>query len=473
VQLLSLQASGELTGQSLQDVLSIASDAVTNAFLAGKGIDSIYASELLMVTAQGLGLQASSSAAASTGIGRRLLAAPDNYTLTTATSAAASRVEVALTDLAVLLAQNAGPGIGWLSASGDGLSVSVVKKQGPAFSGFTIPVGPATTNTTQATPVQQADLDNSANALVAISAALQSSGEDGNVEVWLALADPTWLITTAPAPQEVDIMGFKEAAWNASLAPVAPPLLNVTLLTPAVNVTFPYNAGSNVPCAATNDEASTCDLTITMPISNQAYLDHARANSRLLLCLRIEGGALVAPVSDADGWHFDNSTAGVLRCVTSRQGTYVIAAVDPVDTTPPPQPSQSTAPGGNTTNTTETSNATMCVDGTLADNSSVPCNTTGGSNTTRPSSSPEVNTTSPSPSPSVNETSPSPSPEPSPSPQPPQQGTPQTPAGKLYGLLVNLGPVKQCQVRCFVLLHAAPTGGYLHTYVRHLSLAAA
>jgi hypothetical protein len=486
VQLLGLQGSGALTGQSLQDALSIAANAVTNAFLAGKGVDSIYASELLMVTARGLGLQAPSSAAAGTSTGRRLLAVPDNYVLSVATNTSADHTEGVLADLATLLAPNAGPGIGWVSASGDGLSVSVVRKQGPAFNGYIVPVGPATTNTTQATPVQQADLDNTANALVSISFGLQPSGEDTDVEVWLHMAaNPAWLITTAPAPQESDITAFKEAAWNSSLAPVAPPLLNITLLTPAVNVTFPYHSGSDVPCvAATGGETTTCQLTTTLPVANQAYLDHATANNRLLLCLRIVDGALVAPVSYADGWRFDNSTTGALRCVTLKQGAYVIAAVDPVDTTPPPVPSPSPAPevnnpntstGGSTTtvdsnttvnstttvdsnttvnanttvhsdttvdtnstvnNTTVNDNTTVHSNNTVDSNTTVKSNTTSDFNTTSPSPS-----SSPSPSPSVNETSPSPLPS-------PQQGAPQTPAAQLHGLLVNLGAVKQCKV-CF------------------------
>jgi hypothetical protein len=134
VQLLGLQGSGELTSQSLQDALSIAADAVTNAFLAGKGVDSIYASELLMVTARGLVLQTASDAAAGTSTGRRLLAAPDNYSLTVATTEVAVQTARTLEDLAALLAdsQNVGPAVGWVCASGNGLSVSVVKKQGQA-----------------------------------------------------------------------------------------------------------------------------------------------------------------------------------------------------------------------------------------------------------------------------------------------------------------------------------------------------
>jgi hypothetical protein len=57
---------------------------------------------------------------------------------------------------------------------------------------------------------------------------------------------------------------------------------------------------------------------------------------------------------------------------------------------------------------------------------------------------------SPSPSPSTKD-SPSPSPQaveasPSPSPQVPLQGLSQTPASKLFGLLINLGAVQHCTV---------------------------
>jgi hypothetical protein len=199
--------------------------------------------------------------------------------------------------------------------------------------------------------------------------------------------------------------------------------------------------------------------------------------SRLLLCLRIsndsESAILVA--SAADGWQmYGDDTANNLTCVTSKQGTYVIASVDAVDTTkpvvtPPPTVDNST----NTTNTTACNgtvafddDGTACgnatVNGTLSDTNTTLTNTTLTNTTLTNTTSNATVDVSPSPSlepepsPSPNVTdSPSPSPappdqtgeaSPSPAPQPLQQGKPQTPAAKLSGVLINLGAVQQCQV---------------------------
>lgn len=193
-----------------------------------------------------------------------------------------------------------------------------------------------------------------------------------------------------------------------------------------------------------------------MPLLAGASVD----TSRLLVCLRISdtgvhAGKLVAS-ADASGWQmYGNYSANGLTCVTSKNGTYVIAAVDAVDTTPPvvtPPPTVDNFT--NTTNTTVRNgtvafdgNGTACgnatVNGTLTDTNTTLTNTTD-SNTTDVSPSP-----SPEPEP---ESSPSPSPDvavetsPSPSPQPLQQGKPQTPATRLSGVLINLGVIQQCEV---------------------------
>lgn len=465
-QLLQLQQDGQLTSQSLQNALRITADAITSAVLAGKGVDSMYANELLAMTAQGLGLAAasSSSGASTVTAGRRLLAAPEGYSFTPIGGDNAAPTTKALDDLADLLQPSAGPAVGWVSSSGGGLSVSVLNRQGASYAGYTVPVGSQVTNNTEGKPIQEADLTNPANALVNVKAGLTPDPlEADNVAVWVQMVDnPAVLITAVPTPSDIDVAAYKEAAWNSTLPPVAPPLLNLTVLTPVVIVKFPRQTPDTVPCVAgnaTNNQSVDCTLTIKHPISNATYMDP----TRLLLCLRIgSDGKLSASTAAADqgGWQLvGNYSSGnnTLQCVTGLPGAYVLAAVDPVDTTRPVViiPSPSPEPIANATANTTTN---VTCNGTSLDANATACNGTAPAsandtqvNVTSPSPSPAAvnESSSPSPSPAAVEESPSPSPalaSPSPSPQAPQQGTPQAPADSLHGLFINLGPVKSCSV---------------------------
>jgi hypothetical protein len=385
-----------------------------------------------------------------------LLAAPDGYSFTPGDSANAASTTNALDNLAGLLQPSAGPAVGWVSSSGGGLSVSVLNKQGASYACYTVPVGSQVTNNTDNKPIQEADLTNPANALVNIKAGL--TPEAGNVAVWVQMVDnPAVLITAVPTPSDLEagVTAYKEAAWNATLPPVAPPLLNLTVLTPVVIVKFPGQTPDTVPCVAgnaTNNQSVDCTLTIKHPISNAAYMDP----TRLLLCLRIgSDGKLSASTAAADqgGWQLVgnySSSNNTLACVTGLPGAYVLAAVDPVDTTRPVVivPSPSPEPMTNAT-------ANVTCNGTSVNGNATACNGTAPAsandtqvNATSPSPSPAAVEESPSPSPTVEE-SPSPSPalaSPSPSPPAPQQGTPQAPADSLHGLFINLGPVKSCSV---------------------------
>jgi hypothetical protein len=466
-----MQEDGQLTDRSLQATLSIAADAITSAVLAGKGVDSVYASELLVMTARGLQLPTAALGTTSSPTGRRLLQAQGGF-VATATAGDRNDLLGTLDSLADLLDESAGPAIGWISAYGQGLSVSVVKEARLEY-GYKVPVGPATSNTTMENPVQQADLDNVENAVVTFLADLEPSNTEPSVCVWFQMVNnAASLVTETPSPTAQDVDAFKAATWNNTLPPVAPPLINLTVLTPAVRIKLPDAPNHNFPCVAPGgNETVDCRISIKMPLLDGLSVDL----SRLLLCLRISDdsnpGILVAPASEADGWQMHGDSASNLTCVTSKNGTYVIAAVDAVDTTPPaviPPPTLDNST--NTTNTTACNgtvafdgNGTTCgnaaVNGTLGDTNTTLANTTltntTGNATTEvsPSPSPEPKP-SPSPSPDV-EASPSPSPSPqdqtggaspSPSPQPLQQGKPQTPAAKLSGVLINLGAVQQCQV---------------------------
>jgi hypothetical protein len=433
-QLLLMQEDNQLTDRSLQAALSITADAITSAVQAGKGVDSVYATELLVMTARGLQLSSTATGTGSSSAGRRLLATPVGYTAFVASGGGGSRDSLLtnLDALADLLDNNANPGGGWVTAPTTNLSVSVVNDIGSAYLNYTVAVGPQTTN---GTSNQAAGLNSATNAQVTFLAALTPAAIDGSVPIWLQLVqDPAVLVISTPAPTEADVNAFKAAAWNATLPRVAPPLLNLTVLTPAVRVKLPRltDEAAALPCAAAEANATVdCRMVIKLPVVNSTYVD----TSRLLLCLRIDGsGNVVAAASEADGWrmHGNYSTDGTLRCSASRQGTYVIAAVDPVDTTPPVVTPESPAPVNTTLNVTS------------PDGSNTTTNTSLG-NDTSPSPAPEA---SPSPSP---EEPPSPSPQAveassSPSPQMPLQGLSQTAASKLSGLLINLGAVQHCTV---------------------------
>lgn len=471
-----MQADGQLTDASLQAALGIAADAITSAVLAGKGVDSVYASELLLMTARGLQLPSGDATGSSTG--RRLLAAPAGYTFA---AAGASRLSIldALDSLANLLLPSAGPAVGWISASAEGLSVSVVNRAGQHYADYSLPAGPQATNNTEGTPIQAADPTHTANAVVTIQAAFTPA--DSTLAIWVQLVqNPALLVSKAPTPTQVDVDAFKAAAWNDTLPPVAPPLLNLTVLTPAVRVKLPSLEREDdavLPCAAAEGNATVdCSMVIKMPILDPTHVD----TSRLLVCLRIDtNGILVAAASPADGWQMygNYSSDGTLRCATSKQGTYVIAAVDPVDTTSPAVTPEPTAAVNATANYTACngtrefdSNGTACFNGSV--NTTTPdanvtanaivnatANATVGDGdvlnstetSTTASNTTDTNSTSPAPEPE----SPSPSPEPespSPSPEPaPLEGWQQS-SDQLRGLLINLGAVTQCQV----------SGGVLH-----------
>jgi hypothetical protein len=434
-QLLLMQEDSQLTDRSLQAALSITADAITSAVQAGKGVDSVYATELLVMTARGLQLSSTATGTGSSSAGRRLLATPVGYTAFVASGGGGSRDSLLtnLDALADLLDNNANPGGGWVTAPTTDLSVSVVNDVGSAYLNYTVAVGPQTTN---GTSTQAADLNSETNAQVTFLAALTPATIGGSVPIWLQLVqDPAVLVTSTPAPTEADVNAFKAAAWNDTLPRVAPPLLNLTVLTPAVRVKLPQltDEAAPLPCAAADANATVdCRMVIKLPVVNIDYVD----TSRLLLCLRIDGsGNLAAAASEADGWQMygNYTTDGTLRCSTKLQGTYIIAAVDPVDTTPPVVTQESPSPAP--------------VNATLNGSSPDGSNTTNTSlgNDTSPSPAPVE---SPSPSP---EESPSPSPQtveasPSPSPQVPLQGVSQTPASKLSGLLINLGAVQHCTV---------------------------
>lgn len=335
-----MQEDGQLTDRSLQAALSITSNAITSAELADKGIDSGYASELLAMTARGLQLSASAQALLAGGpAGRRLLALPEGYTAFTAGGGSRDTLLASLDALADLLDEHAGPGVGWVTAPGTELSMSVVKDLGGAFSNYTVAVGPATTNNTQGTSSQAADVRDATNALVTFLSGLVPDTEGGSVLAWLQLVrDPAALITATPSPTEADIEAFRAAAGNDTRPRVAPPLLNITVLTPALRVKLLQLTGDDavLPCAAAAENATVdCRMVVQLPAVNPAWV----GPSRLMLCLRVDAaGVLVAPASEADGWQMagNYSSDNTLRCATSRQGTYVIAAVDAVDTTAKP-----------------------------------------------------------------------------------------------------------------------------------------
>ena len=435
-QLLLMQEDSQLTDRSLQAALSITADAITSAVQAGKGVDSVYATELLVMTARGLQLSSAATGTGGSSAGRRLMATPVGYTAFVASGGGESRGTLLgnLDALADLLDDIAGPGIGWITAPSTDLSVSVVKDIGSAYVNYTVAVGPQTTN---GTSTQAADLNSADNAQVTFLVALTPSGS--SVPIWLQLVqDPAVLVTSTPSPTETDVNAFKAAAWNDTLPRVAPPLLNLTVLTPAVRVKLPQltDEAAALPCAAAEANATVdCRMVIKLPVVNTDYVD----TSRLLLCLRIDGnGNLVAAASEEDGWQMygNYSTDGTLRCSTSLQGTYVIAAVDPVDTTHPVVTPEPPAPVNTTLNVTS------------PDGSNTTTNTSLGNDSLSDTSPSPVPEASPSPSP---EEPPSPSPQvveasPSPSPQMPLQGLSQTPASKLSGLLINLGAVQHCTV---------------------------
>jgi hypothetical protein len=114
-----MQEDGQLTDRSLQATLSIAADAITSAVLAGKGVDSVYASELLVMTARGLQLPTAALGTTSSPTGRRLLQAQGGF-VATATAGDRNDLLGTLDSLADLLDESAGPAIGWISAYGQG-----------------------------------------------------------------------------------------------------------------------------------------------------------------------------------------------------------------------------------------------------------------------------------------------------------------------------------------------------------------
>jgi hypothetical protein len=385
-QLLLMQNDNQLTDRSLQAALSITADAITSAEQAGKGVDSVYASELLVMTARGLQLSSTSTGAGSSSAGRRLLATPQGYAFVARGNGGTRGTVLGNMDaLADLLDNNAIPGGGWITAHSNVMSVSVVKELGGSYANNTIAVGPQTTNSTANQP---ADLNNAANAQVTFLAGLTPA--DSSVPIWLQMVqDPAVLVTSTPAPTEADVNAFKAAAMNDTLPRVAPPLLNLTVLTPAIRVKLPQlnDEAAALPCAAADANTNVdCRMVIKLPVVNPAYVD----TNRLLLCLRIDGnGKLVAAASEDEGWQMygNYSNDGTLRCSTNRQGTYVIVAVDPVRTT-------------STVNTTTS-------DG----------NTTSNGNTNSDASAVTVG----------------------------QPGS-QTSASQLHGMLLNLGAVPQCTV---------------------------
>ena len=349
-QLLLMQEDSQLTDRSLQAALSITADAITSAVQAGKGVDSVYATELLVMTARGLKLSstATASGTGSSSAGRRLLATPVGYTVFVASGGGESRGTLLtnLDALADLLDNNAVPGGGWITAPSTDMSVSVVKDIGSVYVNYKVAVGPQTTN---ATSTHASDLNNAANAQVTFLAGLTPA--DSSVPIWLQLIkDPAVLVTTTPlAPTEADVNAFKAAAMNDTLPRVAPPLLNLTVLTPAIRVKLPQlnDEAAALPCAAADANTNVdCRMVIKLPVVNPAYVD----TNRLLLCLRIDAnGKLVAAASEDEGWQMygNFSTDGTLRCSTNWQGTYVIVAVDPVRTT---------STGGSTPNSTSNGN---------------------------------------------------------------------------------------------------------------------
>jgi hypothetical protein len=403
-QLMSLQEAGQLPDSSLQHALSITDTALTSAKLTGKGIDSIYATEILGLTARGLHLVDSTAVAVSVAVAtaiegtggsarRHLLAVPEGYSFTLSSASSVTTLQSSLYEIATELQPQAVPAIGWVSASQAGLSVSVSQRLGASFEDFTLAVGPQINSASPAF----ADAANATNALITPLAALKGPGGSSNIIMQLEMVqDPAWFITTSPDTSDAMIKSYKASVWNSSLTPVGPPLINLTLLTPAVAVNFPQAGGQfrdTIPCADPTANATVdCRVTIDIPISKLEYVDRRR----LLLCLRIVNGGLVAATSAGDGWEFDNGTTSStsLRCVISKQGTYVIAAVDRVDTTPPPQPSPSPAPVVNIT--ANATNATACngtnvacnvtANGTVAANA-----TSNGTSTTTPPS--QVNAT--------------------------------------------------------------------------------
>ena len=380
-QLMSLQEAGQLPNSSLQHALSITDTALTSAKLAGKGIDSIYATELLGLTARGLYLVDSTAVAVAEtavtdGTGstarRHLLAAPDGYTFSLASQESVTTLKQILDRIAAELQSQAGPAIGWVSASQADLSVSVSERLGASFENFTLAVGPQIiiSSSSSSTPAY-ADATNTANALITPLAALKGPGQGSVIMQLEMVQDPAWFIFQSPDTSDAMIESYKASVWNTSLTPVGPPLINLTLLTPAVAVKFPQaegHVGDTTLCADPTGNATVdCRVAIDIPITKLEYVDR----SRLLLCLRIVDGSLIAATSTAGGWEYDNSTTAStsLRCVTSKQGTYVIAAVDRVDTTPPPQPSPSPAPVVNVT--ANATNTTAC------NGTDVACNVTG------------------------------------------------------------------------------------------------
>jgi hypothetical protein len=294
-----------------------------------------------------------------------------------------------LDDIAAELQRQAGPAIGWVSASQKDLSVSVSKRLGVSFEDFTLAVGPQIIPTSSSSPAA-ADVNSTANALITPLAALKGPGGSQDISMRLEMVqDPSWFIDQSPDTSDAVIEAYKASVWNSSLTPVGPPLINLTLLTPAVAVKFSQaggQVGDTIPCAVpTGNVTVDCRVMIDIPIIKLEYVDR----SRLLLCLRIMDGNLLAATSAAGGWEFDNSTISStsLRCATSKQGTYVIAAVDPVDTTPPPQPSPSPAPEVNIT--ANATNATAC-NGTV-----VACNVTANATVAANSTSNDTSTTTP------------------------------------------------------------------------------
>jgi hypothetical protein len=402
---MSLQEAGQLPSSSPQHALSITDTALTSVQLAGKGIDNIYAAELLGLTARGLHLldttivavdddaPAPSSEATGGSVSQHLLAAPAGYTFTPSTQEAAAALQTRMDAIAGELQSQASPAIGWVSASETQarLSVSVSQRLGSSFEAFTLAVGPQID--ASSIPAAADAQRNDVNALVNPLAALKGPGNSQDIALQLGMVrDPSLFISQSPDTCDAMIEAYKAFVWNSSLTPVGPPLINLTLLTPAVAVKFPQAEGSvgdTLPCADSTGNATVdCRLLIDFPVINAAYVNHGR----LLLCLRIVDGGLVAATSATSGWKFDNRTTNSvsLPCATSKPGTYVIAAVDQVDTTPPPQPSPSPAPAVANT-TANATNATAC------NGSDVTCNTTastaGADNATSNSNS----TTPPTP----------------------------------------------------------------------------